>query len=63
MEFRTEMFNAFNHVRFMDPDDSGFSGIVGQVSQRGPGRLGQSNQSPGGSLHPSCGILKERKNF
>jgi hypothetical protein len=37
LEFRAEMFNAFNHVQFLNPDNQGFSGTFGQVSQdRGP---------------------------
>jgi len=37
LEFRAEMFNAFNHVQFLNPDNQGFSGTFGQVStDRGP---------------------------
>ena len=37
IEFRAEMFNAFNHVQFLNPNNQGFSGTFGQVSQdRGP---------------------------
>jgi hypothetical protein len=37
LEFRAEMFNAFNHVQFLNPDNAGFSGTFGQISQtRGP---------------------------
>lgn len=37
LEFRAEMFNAFNHVQFLNPNNQGFSGTFGQVSQdRGP---------------------------
>ena len=37
VEFRAEMFNAFNHAQFLNPDNNGFSGTFGQVSQtRGP---------------------------
>jgi hypothetical protein len=37
LEFRAEMFNAFNHAQFLNPDNSGFSGTFGQISQtRGP---------------------------
>lgn len=37
LEFRAEMFNAFNHVQFLNPDNNGYSGTFGQVSQdRGP---------------------------
>jgi len=37
LEFRAEMFNAFNHAQFLNPDASGFSSTFGQISQtRGP---------------------------
>jgi Carboxypeptidase regulatory-like domain/TonB dependent receptor len=37
LEFRAEMFNAFNHAQFLNPDTSGFDGTFGQISQtRGP---------------------------
>jgi hypothetical protein len=37
VEFRAELFNAFNHAQFLNPDHSGFSGTFGQISQtRGP---------------------------
>jgi hypothetical protein len=39
VEFRAELFNAFNHVQFIfqNPNNKGFSGTFGQVSQtRGP---------------------------
>ena len=37
VEFRAEMFNAFNHAQFLNPDNQGFSGTFGQISQtRGP---------------------------
>jgi hypothetical protein len=37
LEFRAEMFNAFNHVQFLNPDNQGLSGTFGQVStDRGP---------------------------
>lgn len=37
LEFRGEFFNAFNHVQFLNPDNQGFSGTFGQISQtRGP---------------------------
>jgi Carboxypeptidase regulatory-like domain/TonB dependent receptor len=37
LEFRAEMFNAFNHVQFLNPDNQGYSGTFGQVStDRGP---------------------------
>ena len=36
-EFRGEMFNAFNHAQFLNPDTGGFDGTFGQISQtRGP---------------------------
>jgi hypothetical protein len=36
LEFRAEMFNAFNHVQFYNPDANGYSGTFGQVtSDRG----------------------------
>lgn len=36
LEFRAEMFNAFNHVQFYSPDGNGYSGTFGQVtSDRG----------------------------
>jgi len=37
LQFRAEMFNAFNHAQFLNPDNSGFSSTFGQISQtRGP---------------------------
>jgi hypothetical protein len=37
LEFRAELFNAFNHVQFLNPDTGGFDGTFGQISQdRGP---------------------------
>jgi hypothetical protein len=37
LEFRAEMFNAFNHAQFLNPSTGGFSGTFGQISQtRGP---------------------------
>lgn len=37
LEFRTEMFNAFNHAQFKNPDNKGFDVTFGQISQtRGP---------------------------
>ncbi len=37
LEFRAEMFNAFNHAQFLNPDNFGFDGTFGQISQtRGP---------------------------
>src|SRR5580704_5704938 len=37
LEFRAEMFNAFNHAQFLNPDNQGFSGTFGQISKtRGP---------------------------
>jgi hypothetical protein len=37
LEFRAEMFNAFNHAQFLNPDNQGFSGTFGQITQtRGP---------------------------
>ena len=37
LEFRGEMFNAFNHAQFLNPDNQGFSGTFGQITQtRGP---------------------------
>ncbi|HUE57854.1 MAG TPA: hypothetical protein VMO76_18610 [Candidatus Udaeobacter sp.] len=39
LEFRTELFNAFNHAQFIfqSPNSKGFSGTFGQVTQtRGP---------------------------
>jgi Carboxypeptidase regulatory-like domain len=37
LEFRSEMFNAFNHAQFLNPDNQGFSGTFGQISKtRGP---------------------------
>jgi hypothetical protein len=36
-EFRGELFNAFNHAQFLNPDTGGFDGTFGLVSQtRGP---------------------------
>jgi hypothetical protein len=37
LEFRAEFFNAFNHAQFLNPDNQGFSGTFGIISQdRGP---------------------------
>jgi len=37
LEFRAEMFNAFNHTQFLNPDPFGFDSTFGQISQtRGP---------------------------
>jgi hypothetical protein len=37
LEFRAEMFNAFNHAQFLNPDNNGFSSTFGQISStRGP---------------------------
>jgi hypothetical protein len=37
LEFRGEMFNAFNHAQFKNPDNQGFSGTFGQITEtRGP---------------------------
>lgn len=37
LEFRGEMFNAFNHAQFLNPDNQGFSGTFGLISKtRGP---------------------------
>lgn len=37
LEFRAEMFNAFNHAQFLNPDPFGFDSTFGQISQtRGP---------------------------
>lgn len=37
LEFRAEMFNAFNHAQFLNPNNQGFSGTFGQISKtRGP---------------------------
>jgi len=37
LEFRAELFNAFNHAQFLNPDRNGFDGTFGQISQtRGP---------------------------
>jgi hypothetical protein len=37
LEFRAELFNAFNHTQFLNPDRNGFDGTFGQISQtRGP---------------------------
>jgi hypothetical protein len=37
LEFRAEFFNAFNHAQFLNPDNQGFSGTFGMISQdRGP---------------------------
>lgn len=33
IEFRAEFFNAFNHTQFSNPDNQGFSGTFGQVTQ------------------------------
>ena len=39
VEFRAEFFNAFNHAQFLNPDNQGFDGTFGQVSQTRPPRL------------------------
>lgn len=37
VEFRAEMFNAFNHVQFFNPDNAGGSATFGQITTtRGP---------------------------
>jgi hypothetical protein len=37
LEFRAELFNAFNHAQFLNPNNQGFSGTFGQISKtRGP---------------------------
>jgi hypothetical protein len=37
LEFRAELFNAFNHAQFLNPNNQGFSGTFGQVTKtRGP---------------------------
>lgn len=37
LEFRAEMFNAFNHAQFLNPDNNGFDSTFGQISTtRGP---------------------------
>jgi hypothetical protein len=37
LQFRAEFFNAFNHAQFLNPDNQGFSGTFGMISQdRGP---------------------------
>ena len=40
VEFRTEFFNAFNHAQFLNPNNQGFSGNFGQITQaRDPRRI------------------------
>ena len=41
LEFRTEMFNAFNHAQFFNPDLNGFSPTFGQITTARPPRLVQ----------------------
>lgn len=41
LEFRGEMFNAFNHAQFLNPDLNGFSPTFGQVTTARPPRLVQ----------------------
>lgn len=39
LEFRTELFNAFNHTAFMNPDHTASSGTFGQVTQARDARI------------------------
>ena len=41
LEFRAEMFNAFNHAQFLNPDLNGFSSTFGQITTARPPRLVQ----------------------
>ena len=41
LEFRAEMFNAFNHTQFLNPDLQGFSGTFGQITTARPPRIVQ----------------------
>ncbi|MBZ5597699.1 MAG: TonB-dependent receptor [Acidobacteriia bacterium] len=41
LEFRAEMFNAFNHAQFLNPDLNGFSPTFGQITTARPPRLVQ----------------------
>ncbi|HVO79718.1 MAG TPA: TonB-dependent receptor [Terriglobales bacterium] len=41
LEFRGEMFNAFNHAQFLNPDLQGFSPTFGQITTARPPRLVQ----------------------
>jgi outer membrane receptor protein involved in Fe transport len=41
LEFRAEMFNAFNHAQFLNPDLNGFSPTFGQITSARPPRLVQ----------------------
>jgi len=41
LEFRTELFNAFNHTQFFNPDHNGYSSTFGQVTQARDARIMQ----------------------
>ena len=41
LEFRTELFNAFNHTQFFNPDHNGGSSTFGQVTQARDARIMQ----------------------
>ena len=41
LEFRAELFNAWNHAQFLNPDTSGFSSTFGQLTTARPPRLVQ----------------------
>ena len=39
MQFRTEMFNVFNQVNFMNPDSAVTDGTFGVITSALPGRV------------------------
>ena len=41
VEFRSEMFNAFNHAQFFNPDHNGFDANFGQITQARDPRIVQ----------------------
>ena len=46
MQFRTEFFNAFNHVQFYNPDNNSFSGTFGQVTSDTSSSTSQAYRGP-----------------
>jgi outer membrane receptor protein involved in Fe transport len=46
MQFRTEFFNAFNHVQFYNPDNNAFSGTFGQVTSDTSSSTSQAYRGP-----------------
>jgi hypothetical protein len=41
LEFRAELFNAFNHTQFNNPDGNFLDSTFGEVLGAAPGRIGQ----------------------